>query len=405
MKNVLGAEISLDDALLDGMRQVADPPADRVAASMCERGDHRVFAQLIKSQQVWQENGEPSPLLQPDVRQYLQASSTLPAWHDPAIIKHAEEFFLLFGLSSATLLCCASLPECYVMKYGTEVLAFTKFLQADPSRRIRETAQMVMDVMCPGGLVPAQGVGRGVHATQKVRLMHAIIRHMIEHDPGSRANPIDPALHEKFGKPINQEDMAYTLMTFSSVVIEGYGHLGVRMSADDKGAYVHCWNVVGSLMGIREELLPADFEASRELFTTIQRRQHGESDAGRKLTRALLGVLEPPMPRRLKALPAVLTRELVGNESADALGIAIAPLFDRVVLWIVLRFWAAAAAVLSRLNTKRPYRLASEFLHRRIMDRLGGLPGNAPFDFPPEFIDHWFPGEEIQRAAATHSST
>ena len=31
MKNVLGAVIALDDAFLDGMRQVADPPADRVA--------------------------------------------------------------------------------------------------------------------------------------------------------------------------------------------------------------------------------------------------------------------------------------------------------------------------------------------------------------------------------------
>ena len=37
------------------------------------------------------------------------------------------------------------------MKYGTEVLAYTKFLQVDPTRRIRETAQMVMDVMCRAG--------------------------------------------------------------------------------------------------------------------------------------------------------------------------------------------------------------------------------------------------------------
>ena len=400
MKNVLGAVIALDDAFLDGMRQVADPPADRVADDMCQRGDHRVFAQLIKSRQVWQDNGEVSPLLAPDVRQYLTASNVLPAWHDPALINRAENFFLLFGLSSATLLSCASLPECYVMKYGTEVLAFTKFLQADPARRIRETAQMVMDVMCPGGLVSAKGVGRGVHATQKVRLMHAIIRYMIQQDPGSRANPIDPALREKFGAPINQEDMVYTLMTFSYVVIEGYRHLGVPMNATARNAYVHCWNVVGSLMGIREELLPADFEASRELFDRIQQRQHGESDAGRKLTRALLGVLEAPMPRVLKALPAVLTRELVGHESADALGIAVAPPLDRVVAWVALRFWAAAAWVLSRLNFSRPYRMASEFLHRRIMDHLGGLPGNAPFDIPPEFIEQWFPGEAGHVAAA-----
>ena len=78
------------------------------------------------------------------------------------------------------------------MRYGTEVLAFTKFLQIDPARRIRETAQMIMSVMCPGGLVGDGRVGTGVHSTQKVRVMHAIIRYMIEHDPRTPANPDRP---------------------------------------------------------------------------------------------------------------------------------------------------------------------------------------------------------------------
>ena len=144
-----------------------------------------------------------------------------------ARIQEAQQFFLLYGLASSTLLACASLPQCYVMKYGTEVLAYTKFLQVEPTRRIRETAQMVMDVMVPGGLEPG---GRGVRATMKVRVMHAIVRHMVMNDPRAAANPSDPELRAKFGLPINQEDMVYTLMTFSYVVIEGFRTMGYDMT-------------------------------------------------------------------------------------------------------------------------------------------------------------------------------
>ena len=119
----------------------------------------------------------------------MKAASALPPWRDRARIHEAQQFFLLYGLASSTLLACASLPQCYVMKYGTEVLAYTKFLQVEPTRRIRETAQMVMDVMVPGGLEPG---GRGVRATMKVRVMHAIVRHMVMNDPRAAANPSDP---------------------------------------------------------------------------------------------------------------------------------------------------------------------------------------------------------------------
>ena len=117
------------------------------------------------------------------------------------------------------------------MKFGTEVLAYTKFLKVDATRRVRETAQMVMDVMCPHGLEPG---GRGVRATMKVRVMHAIVRHMIGHDPHARPNPSDAHLRAQFGVPINQEDMVYTLMTFSYVVVQGFSDMGYAMTREER---------------------------------------------------------------------------------------------------------------------------------------------------------------------------
>lgn len=389
MKNVLGQETALTDEFLDRMRETVDPSGDAVASALVERDAHRLVADLIKKRQMWDADGAPSRLLPEDIRTYMVAASTLPVWRAEAAIARAESFFLLYGLASSTLLACASLPQCYVMKYGTEVLAYTKFLQVDPTRRIRETAQMVMDVMCPGGLQPG---GRGVRATMKVRVMHAIVRHMIEHDRGSRANPSDPALRQKFGRPINQEDMVYTLMTFSYVVIQGFQTMGYRMTDAEREAYIHCWNVVGFLMGIREELLPASFADAEKLFNAIRVRQHGASEAGRKLTSALLKSLENAMPGGLHdVLPAALTRRLVGGPTADALGIAAATGLTRIRLAALLAQWSIAARVLSRFHSDRPFRFASENLHKAIMVRMGRMQG-AAFDVPPEFVDRWFPG-------------
>lgn len=395
MKNVLGGEITLNDLFLDRMRQTVDPPADAVAQSLVERGSHRLVGDLMRSRQMWDADGEPSRLLPEDVRAYMKAASTLPPWRDVARIKEAEAFFLLYGLASATLLACASLPQCYVMKYGTEVLAYTKFLQVNPTRRVRETAQMVMDVMCPGGLEPG---GRGVRATMKVRVMHAIVRHMIENDPRAIANPSDPAQRAKFGRPINQEDMVYTLLTFSYVVVEGFGSMGYRMTSAQREGYIHCWNVVGSLMGIREELLPATYADAHELFETIRKRQHGRSDAGQKLTAALLRALQEAIPgEHHDPLPAALTRRLVGIETAEALGVPRATGFTRLRLDLLLAAWAFGARALRRLYKDRPFRFASETLHKAILVRMGGMEG-VPFEVPSEFVQQWFP--EGQSAAA-----
>ena len=387
MRNVLGRDVRLDNAFLDRMRQTVDPPADAVATTLVQQGLHRTVGDLIKKRQMWDDDGEPSRQLPEDIRAYMKEASALPAWRDDSLVDEAQQFFLLYGLASSTLLACASLPECYVMKYGTEVLAYTKFLQVNPARRIRETAQMVMDVMVPKGLRPR---GRGVRATMKVRVMHAIVRHMILGDPKALANPAEPALQAQFGKPINQEDMVYTLMTFSYVVIQGFQTMGYRMTERQRQGYIHCWNVVGFLMGIEEELLPASFEDAAELFDAIKRRQHGESDAGRKLTAALIQAVEDAVPGdHHDPLVAALTRKLVGDPTADALGIGRPSRLQQLKLDLILDAWAVSAELATRLHADKLFRLASEDFHHAIMVKMGDM-GGAPFDVPEEFVKQWF---------------
>jgi hypothetical protein len=68
MKNVLGTSTTLTDDFLDSMREVVDPPADLVAVDMCQGDDYKVFADLVKNHQVWEDDGSPSRKLPEDSR-------------------------------------------------------------------------------------------------------------------------------------------------------------------------------------------------------------------------------------------------------------------------------------------------------------------------------------------------
>src|SRR6185436_16758318 len=106
--------------------------------------------------------------------------------------------------------------------------------------------------------------GRGMRAAQKVRLLHAAIRRMTrEHTGWDMAD----------GLPLNQEDLAATLMTFSVIVLDSVDRLDVPASAEEREAWLHLWKVIGALLGIRSELLPRDVADGDALMESIRRRQ------------------------------------------------------------------------------------------------------------------------------------
>jgi hypothetical protein len=220
--------------------------------------------------------------------------------------------------------------------------------------------------------------------------MHATIRHMFSEDPATTTTP-RPA---GFGVPINQEDLVFTLMTFSYVMIEGFGKLGVPMTATQKDAYIHCWNVVGYLMGIREDLLPDRYEDAQVLFDTIRGRQSGPSDAGQLLSRSLLDMLEGLMPRELKSLPLTLTRLNVGPIGAASLGLPTPSLRERIILLVVRDTWALAMVFYARFAGSEQRAQALETIHRVLLDKMGKLPG--PFNIPAVFMAQWFPDSTSQ---------
>ena len=295
---------------------------------------------------------------------YLVEAQTLPDWADRAKIARAEALFMEYGALSCLLLFCASLPECYVVPDLAAVLHVAGQLEQHTEYRIRSTAAMIFPVMMRGGLTDA--VGAGVSQTLKVRLIHATIRNLIlRGDPAQSVQALQAALmtasvgqnaaalgvvpvltalsgstnmHQALfahgwktgqdGLPCNQEELAYTLLTFGYVFLRGLRTLGLGLKAQDEDAFLHAWNVMAHVLGIKRELMPSTFEEAKTLFNQMQARGIADTtlpdgtDPRPKLGQALMNTMQDVIPWRVfKPFPTLFTRYLCGAVTAKAIGI------------------------------------------------------------------------------------
>lgn len=294
----------------------------------------------------WQVPPESSPEVAQALQHYLASAQALPSWADPAKLARAEELFMDYGALSCVLLFCSSLPECYVIPDLSAVLQASGQLEQHAEYRIRVTAAMIFPVMLQGGLTTAQG--SGVAQVLKVRLIHATIRHLI-----LRASPeaalqashdgVIPALagpapqdmpHAMYamgwnipadGLPCNQEEMAYTLLTFGYVFLRSLRRLNLGLLPADEEAFLHAWNVVGHLLGIERSLLVDSMDDSARLLARIQAAGRAHPylpDPRPALAQALMQTMENVIPvRLLRPFPVLMTARLCGDTTMQALGL------------------------------------------------------------------------------------
>lgn len=352
-----------DSAFLDRMRCVGDPAADDAVDAMLRANEGRPedTAKLLLRQLLG--GGHHNALLRAPgtelLTAFLKEERTLPSWADRAKIERAQQIGREHLVVGSVLLAVASLPECYLDAKGAPVLATTGQLSEQPARRLRHTAHMVFSVCAPHSLYPKEGprpgsddavVPVGINKALTVRLMHALIRRFTAQGyrlPESFYVNVEQELgvgdHYGDGElvpvPINQEDQAYVLLTFSYVVIRGLERMGVVLDASDRDAYVHLWNVIGHLMGVRRELMPEGYAESASLFHALKQRLAGPSEEGKALMGAMMGWINLLVPRPLRGLN--LAAELVvyfcGKESAAMLGIE-----ERKAQWLRHRAFTLA---------------------------------------------------------------
>jgi squalene cyclase len=284
-----------------------DPLADAVIRELFAGGQTDAVNGLLRT---LARTADPVPAnLPPLTHAFFRDTAILPAWVNRDRIRKAQELFERCGWGVGAVLFCSSLPQCYAFPEGARVLLYTQGTSRHAWRRIIETAQLVFDVASEGGL-DAQGAG--LRSSQKVRLMHGAIRHLVEQQT---------SWNTAWGVPINQVQLAGTLLSFSCLVVTGLRRLGFEVSDEEAEAWVHLWNVVGHVLGIREELRPRGMADGEALFAVL--RTHWRASAeGQELTRATLDLMRELLPEEeIDGLPAALVRHLAGDQCADLLGV------------------------------------------------------------------------------------
>jgi hypothetical protein len=402
----MGAELWTDE-FLASMRQVMDPEADAVVKRLFEEGG----LDKLKSfhGHILRHDGIPEEGLPPYVIDYLRATSDPPEWTDRDAVAAGQSVLASNGMIAFAILGCAALPECYVDRPGVHVLWLTQNINAHVYRRIFETAQFVLGVLTPGGL---ERNGKGIQAAQKVRLMHASVRYLMLAQPDEKlaegtTDDISEVFRNhqwrtEFGMPINHEDLAYTLQTFAWVGVRGMRSLGCNLTPAQEEGVIHAWNVAGHVMGIRRDLMPANVKEAELLFEKIKSRLAAPSEGGTSMELSLLNLMESQMPGHLtgvRHLPRMLTRYLVGDKTADLLGVPAVTWWERAEGRFALEAFERIQKVRNRVfDDAAPMRKVAELVFLRMAGKMMALPpqwDRELFQLPQQLASTW----EVERLA------
>jgi hypothetical protein len=341
-----------------------------------------------------------SPEVREALRTYLREGQKLPPWADMDLITEAQQLFSDNPIVAYVLLAAISLPVLYTCgRGGIQVLALTQQLVDKVRRRVIETGTLIINAMQKDAFtkLPDEGTSDmknplpiGVEGILRVRMLHAATRTVIYEfwQDGVRDRAKDPSSVRKYqgvaadkmwsadwGKPIHQQYMAGTLMTFSYITIYGLAQLGVDTNDRQKKAYMHYWNVFGYITGIEEEmLLKLDFpltqkavyengkpvhaasgeemyQAGKVLYTQMMElnrsRDAASIAAGRALTKGVIDYCTDVLTRRLAIgkvfnmsyVPRILMTTMLSDDDRELLGVK-STLFEKLTipLWLAA-FW------------------------------------------------------------------
>jgi uncharacterized protein (DUF2236 family) len=363
-------------AWLDDLRRAGDPSADAVIGDLARTQQIRAVSRVLRH---LVDNDQPVPdELPPSIARWLEETGETPAWVDRDRFERGCAVVVEHGPQVCVVLATASLAYCYAGYPGVKVLTFSRRLDHDAVRRVGETAQFVLTVMAPGSL---EAGGRGIRKIQKVRLLHAAIRHLV-----TTSRRWDVAGD---GIPICQEDLAGTLMSFSAIVIDALRKLGVRVDDDEAEDYYYRWRAIGEMLGIDPAAIPADLAGARALVDLIAQRNHRSSPEGIEMTRALFELHANSLPPGFAGAAPALTRYLVGDELCELLDLPRTR-WDRKVRW-----QAGVGRALERAQSARgpigslTKLVGAGMLNQRVAEMAGGRSASFSIPVPADLERSW----------------
>lgn len=195
----------------------------------------------------------PEPL-----QKFFSEVEAIPDWVDPDKISRGQRALRRGGADGMYIARDVSLLGGYQFAGFNKTLLRTGALEKGSNKRFAETMQWAMDVISEGGLA---SFGIGYRSTIRVRLIHALVRRHVAAMPDWRS--------DEWGLPVNQTDMAATLVGALIAPSAGAIGMGIVLRPAELEAIAHLTRYVGWLIGVQDEWLPHNFrDAIRVLYHT-----------------------------------------------------------------------------------------------------------------------------------------
>src|SRR4051794_36911616 len=230
--------------------QVWDDEADPVIAAVIERGEGAAVNALLRP---WTANGQAVPAgLPDDLREFIEDARRLPAWADVATLEAAVEFNKKRGTYLGVAYGFVSGMMSTVIPHEARAVYYSKG-GADMKRRISRTAKFGYDIGSLGGFHDPGG--EMIVTAVKTRMAHAGVRHLLPQSSHWKGVADED-------KPISQRDILVTWHSLPTSVMRSMKQWGVSVPAAEADAFLHSWQVAAHMLGVRDEYIPATWEAA-----------------------------------------------------------------------------------------------------------------------------------------------
>jgi len=235
---------------------VGDEPMDRLVEWMFAEGIDRTRPMFDRAlaHGIDSVPEAPEPL-----RAFFVRIEAVPDWVDADLLRRGQRALRAGGADGMYVARDVSLLGGYQFSGFNKTLLRTGALEKGSNTRFAETNQWALDVIADGELIPH---GVGYQSTIRVRLIHAFVRRHVSAMADWRA--------DEWGLPVNQTDMAATLVGALIAPPLGAMGMGLLTAPADLDAIAHVTRYVGWLIGVDDEWLPHSFrDGIRVLYHTV----------------------------------------------------------------------------------------------------------------------------------------
>ena len=292
------------------------------------------------------------------LRELVESVAVVPDWFDAEIAMRATKAFLRNSDMVLGGLVGGAIVEGFSTLISKSFRIRSRII-LNGVRRLKQNTLQLTEQFMPGGLEPG---GDAWKLSLRIRLVHAQSRLLLR-----QSDEWDELEH---GMPLSAAHMLLGATAFSGRLMHHVARLGGDFSREEKEAYVHVWRYTGLVMGIPEDIMFHDRASSLRIFRIAATCEPPPDDDAIIMANSivnsapiLLGITEPKERREMAAFVYQVSRELIGNDLADAFRFPKSRLVKQVpLLFLRNRAEKAALKLFPRMLAHRSLKRFNELL-------------------------------------------